>query len=72
MLEYWYIERGLLTVGYEFLKLAKLHCPRGSCNFKSDAIQFYDLLGEVLVSIGHYGKAPADVIDWERHLIMGL
>lgn len=32
----------------------------------------HHLLGEVLVSIGRYGKAPADVIDWERHLIMGL
>lgn len=24
------------------------------------------------MSVGHCRKAPADVIDWERHLIMGL
>ena len=24
------------------------------------------------MSIGRCGKAPAGVIDWERHLIMGL
>lgn len=45
----------------EYLKL-------GSC----DLILVNDLLREVLVGIGHCGKAPADVIDWERHLIMGL
>ena len=61
-----------MTVGCESLNLDKLNSSIGSYNFKSDSAEFYDLLGEVLVSIRHYRKAPADVIDWERHLIMGL
>ena len=32
----------------------------------------HDLPGEVPVGVRHSGKAPADVIYWERHLKMGL